>query len=332
MNRIRLTIALLAAAMAAPATCQEQAATMAALAQRADVVVRASVTYSTLPTPTWRQVGMRTDAVLKGQVGATFTLTEPAGECCGRSLFSLQAGDERLLFLRKVGPVLHPLGGGRGVLPATPALIAHTGALLQTETTNALGHLLAQSLASPEPRISHDAAMALAVLPNLSLSATDRAAALAALSQSVQRGSTRAAALADVAARLGDAVAVDAVLPLYLGATRDDQAALLRSALTRCAPALVAERMPMHVGTARRDAVRAATLLTALPPSVGQGAMAALLSRPVHPRAKVELCQGLLAAGVARASLRPMVPAVVLELAVRRREQGPTFENIRPRR
>ena len=225
-----------------------------------------------------------------------------------------------------------PLGGGRGVLPATPALIAHTDALLQAETTNALGHLLAQNLAPPEPRISHDAAMALAVLPNLTLSATDRAAALAALSQSVQRGSTRAAALADVAARLGDAVAVDAVLPLYLGATRDDQAALLRSALTRCAPALVAERMPMHVGTARRDAVRAATLLTALPPSVGQGAMAVLLSRPVHPRAKVELCQGLLAAGVAQASLSPMVPPVVLALAVQRREQGPKFENIRPRR
>ena len=332
MNHVRLARVALTAALTAPLCAQQQAATMASLAARADVVVRASVTYSVRPTPQWRQVGLRTDAVLKGQVGQTFTLTEPAGECCGRSLFSLRVGDERLLFLRRVGPVLHPMGGGRGVLPATPALLTHAAALMQAETTNALAHLLAQSLASSEPRISHDAAMALAALPNLTLSAADRAAAMAALSTSVQRGSTRTAALADVAARLGDASALDVVLPLYLRATRDDQAKLLGSALSRCAPALVAERMPMHVGATRRDAVRAATLLTTLPPSVGQGAMAALLSRPVHPRAKVELCQGLLAAGVAQASLSPMVPPVVLELALARRRQGPSFENIRPRR
>ena len=108
MNHVRLARVALTAALTAPLCAQQQAATMASLAARADVVVRASVTYSVRPTPQWRQVGLRTDAVLKGQVGQTFTLTEPAGECCGRSLFSLRVGDERLLFLRRVGPVLHP--------------------------------------------------------------------------------------------------------------------------------------------------------------------------------------------------------------------------------
>jgi len=320
------------AVMAKLAPAQEQATTLATLAQRADVVVHAAVSAASNPTPAWRQLTLRTRQVFKGAVGANFALTEPAGQCCGRSLFALKPGDERVLFLKRIGPTLHTIGGGRGVLPTTPALMSHAQALLQATTTNDLGHLLAANLENPEPRIAHDAAMALATLPNLSLTSAERDAVARSLGLAVQRGSTKTAALADVAARLGDSVTIDAVLPIYINARRQDQASLLRKALARCSPTLVAERMPIHVGTAPRANLRAAVLLTDLPPTEGHAAMANLLSRPVHPKVKMRLCEGLLAAGVSQESLKPMVPATVLEMAVSRRKAPPTLRNIDPRR
>lgn len=332
MNHPKIQASALAVLLLQALPAQDQATTLASLAQRADLVVRATVTLSVQPTPMLRQVTLRADAVLKGSVGASFKLTEPAGRCCGRALFALNVGDERVLFLKRVGPTLHTLGGGRGVLPTTPALLAHTQALLQATTTNAIGHLLAQNIDHVEPRIAHDAALALATLPNLSLTAAERSAVAASLAASVQRGSTKTAALADVAARLGDASMVDAVLPVYMNARRNDQAELLRKALVRCAPALVAERMPVFVGATRRGNLRAATLLVDLPPNLAHAAMNDLLTRPNHPQVQLHLCEGLLAAGVSQASLAPLVPQVVLEMAVQRRNRRPVFKNINPRR
>ena len=73
------TIMFMVAALAKLAPSQEQATTLATLAQRADVVVHAAVSAASNPTPAWRQLTLRTRHVLKGSVGATFTLTEPAG-------------------------------------------------------------------------------------------------------------------------------------------------------------------------------------------------------------------------------------------------------------
>jgi hypothetical protein len=332
MMQSKYLAAALAVALTQVTPAQQQATTLSTLAQRADVVAHAAVTSASSPAPGWRQLTLRTVASFKGAAGATFTLREPEGRCCGRSLFSLQPGDERILFLSRVGATLHTMGGGRGVLPPTPALTAHTRALLQAPTTNALGHLLAQHIDDEEPRIAHDAAMALATLPSLALTATERSRVASSLADAVQRGSTKSAALADVAARLGDAQTVDAVLPIYMAARRQDQADLLRKALARCSPALVAERMTAHVGATPRGDLRAATLLVELPANVAHAAMSDLLSRPVHPRTKVQLCEGLLAAGVTQASLQPMVPAPVLDMAVARRASRPTFRNIRPSR
>ncbi|MEC8251721.1 MAG: hypothetical protein VX044_00805 [Planctomycetota bacterium] len=324
--------AALAAALTQLTPAQQQATTLTTLAQRADVVAHAAVTSSATPAPGWRELTLRTVSSLKGAAGSTFTLREPEGQCCGRSLFSLQPGDERVLFLRRVGATMHTMGGGRGVLPPTPALLAHTRALIQSPTTNSLGHLLAQNLDHAEPRIAHDAAMALATLPNLTLTAAERGAVASSHAAAVQRGSTKSAALADVAARLGDAQTVDSVLPIYMNARAQDQADLLRNALARCAPALVAERMTAHVGASAQGDLRAAMLLVELPAGVAQAAMSDLLSRPVHPRTKAQLCEGLLAAGVTRASLQPMVPAAVLDVAVKRRASRPKLRNIRPGR
>ena len=332
MRTTKIFTTALAAGLIQLAPSQDQATTIWTLAQRADVVVRVAVTASAAPNQAWVQRSFRSTQNLKGAVATTFTLTEPAGRCCGRSLFSLQTGDECLLFLHRLGPSLHTLGGSRGVLPAHPALTAHVRELLQAPTTNALGHVLARNIDHANKRIAHDSAMTLATLPNLSLTASERSAVTAALAASVGRGSTKSAALADVAVRLGDAAAVDAVLPIYMNAHRADQAALLRRALKRCPPGLVAERMPLHAGVTPRSHTRAATLLTELPPEHGHAAMTDLLSRPVRPEIKMKLCEGLLAAGVSRASLSPMVPKVVLDMAVARRRHPPALRNIAPRR
>lgn len=332
MNHLIQKATLFAFLLPTFAAAQDQATTMARLSQKADVVVRATVTSSVHPTPQLHQLTLQPNQVLKGQLGASFRLTEPAGKCCGRSLFALAVGETRILFLKRVGPTLHTLGGGRGVLAVTPDLLTHVQALLAAPTTNATAHLLAASVNHVEPRIADDAALALATLPNLSLTPIERSAIVSSLLQSVQRGWTRTAALADVAARLGDASMVDSVMPIYLEATREDQALLLRKALTRCPPQVVADRMPAFVGNTRRSNLRAAALLTELPAATAQAAMTNLLQRPNHPQVQMHLCEGLLAAGVTSASLSPMVPPAVLQLAIARQNRRPTFRNIQPLR
>lgn len=314
------------------ASAQSQATSMARLCQKSDVVVRATVISSVQPTAQLQQLTLQPQQVLKGQVGASFTLSEPAGKCCGRSLFALTVGETRILFLKRLGPTWHTLGGGRGVLAATPDLLTHVQALLAAPTTNAMGHLLAASVNHVEPRIADDAALALATLPNISLTPLERSAVVNSLLQSVQRGWTRTAALANVAARLGDANMIDSILPVYLSATREDQALLLRKALRRCPTQLVANRMSAFVGRTRRSNLRAAALLTELPPATALPAMTNLLQRPNHPQVQMHLCEGLLAAGVSSSSLSPLVPAAVLQLALTRSNRRPIFRNIQPQR
>ena len=119
MMQSKYLAAALAVALTQVTPAQQQATTLSTLAQRADVVAHAAVTSASSPAPGWRQLTLRTVASFKGAAGATFTLREPEGRCCGRSLFSLQPGDERILFLSRVGATLHTMGGGRGVLPPT---------------------------------------------------------------------------------------------------------------------------------------------------------------------------------------------------------------------
>lgn len=332
MNHLTTKAGLLALLLPTMAPAQDQATTLARLCKTADVIVRAKVTDAVQPTAELLQLTLQPNQVLKGQVGNTFSLIEPAGQCCGRALFSLSVGDQRILFLKRVGPTLHTLGGGRGVLPATVDLGTHVQALLAAPSNNATAHLLAGNISHQEPRIADDAALALAVHANLSLNPAERAALATSLAQSVQHGLTRTAALADVTARLGDANMIDTVVPVYLQATKSDQALLLQKALTRYPAQLLADRLPMHVGTARRANLRAAQLLAEMPSAAAQGAMTTLLQRPNHPQVQMHLCEGLIGAGVSAASLSPMVPGPVLQLAIERLRRRPTFRTINPRR
>lgn len=324
---------LLAACFSAALPAQDQATALAQLARTADVVVVATVDNVQNPQPEWLRTQFQRGQVLKGSIGASFALLEPAGRCCGNSLFALELGDQRLLFLRRTGATLHPLGGARGVLPAAAAVVQHTSAVLATGADDtALAHLLVAAIDDDEPRIAEDAAHALLALPQLPLSDGERQKVREQLAVAVQHGRTRAATLAELTARTADDGAVDVLLPMYLDAARPDQARLLQRALERCPSDLVAERLPMFLDRGRARDVRAAQLLTGIDTPTAAAGMRQMLRRPCHPEAQLKLCEGLLQKGERAASLESLVPAPVLRLAQRRRDAGRAFRNLEPTR
>ena len=331
MNALRLLVpCLLLALRAAPA--QDQATTLLAAATAADVVVVARVEAATDPTPEWHRLELRTLQTLKGDAPATFVLLEPAGACCGRSLFALGAGDVRLLFLQRRPGGWHPFGGGRGVVPALPAIVAHVDALLAAAgNERELSRRLVAALAHLEPRVADDAAHALAALPQPRLQAAERTALGAALQQAVALGSTRAVALAEAAARVADDALLDTMLGSYVRTARDDQARMLRGVLRRCSAGAVAARLPLAVGD-DHHAVRAAELLVELPESFARDGLQQLLRRSSHPRLLLAVTEGLLANGARGAELAQQVPAPVLDLAERRVRAPRPFRNVDPNR
>lgn len=328
MNTIRHIVPFLLALLPVTTTAAQDR-TLLAASRGADLVVQATVLAASDPSPAWHRLEFRTDLVLKGDAPAEFRLLEPAGACCGRSLFALQPGQQVLLFLRRSGPNLHPNGGARGVLPAEPALRAHVQALLAVADGPATARLLAASLLAAEPRIADDAAQALATLPALQLPAADLPLLQQALQDAMQRGITRTAPLLEAAMRLGEPSLLDTVLPAYLNADAA-MAPLLRSALLRCPPAALAERLPLHPTTTSESALRAAELLVALPGAVARPALDRMLLQAAHPRVQLCLAEGLLAAGVDAFALRSSVPAPVLRLAEQRHRQPKRFRNLRP--
>ncbi len=324
------SICLAAAAFAAPA--QDQATTLLHACQRADVVVRATVLAATDPSPEWHRLEFRSDEVLAGAVGADFQLLEPAGACCGRSLFALQPGATCLLFLQRTGPALHPFGGGRGVLPATPELLLHVRSLLAAGDDDARAGLLAAALDSPEPRIAQDAAHALAVLPVLRLAPTARRAVTERLDEAVRSGRTTAPALLDVVVRLCDDSMLDATIATYLAAEREDQARLVREGLLRLPPAQVAARVLPALSSHGSRVLRGAELLAALPFEHAALPLQALARQGAHPRAQLCVAESMLAAGHRREQLVGLVAEPVLRLAEERRKTPRTFRSVRPAR
>lgn len=317
-------------AAAAPlAVAQEQATTLAAACDRSDVVVLATVTAVADPSPAWHRLVWRTDEVLAGQIGATLTLLEPAGACCGRSLFALGLGDRRLLFLRRAGQTLHPFGGSRGVVVPTAGILAHARALLAAPAPAARAALLAASLGHAEPRVALDAAHALAAMPALELGPPALRRVRDALTLAVRRGLTSAAPLLDVTVRTADPALLDTALALYLEEPRRGSARLLRRGLARAEPALLTGRLPAHLRGDPAAELRAAELLRAMPGHHGEAALSALLASTDCPRVQLCAAEGLLAAGRPARALRASVPAAVLELA-ERRVAAVRFRSIRP--
>ncbi|MBL9079166.1 MAG: hypothetical protein JNL08_16810 [Planctomycetes bacterium] len=326
MSPLRRSV--LALVLAVPVAAQDQATTLLANATRADVVVRARVVAATDPSPDFHRLEFAPLALLKGTVGATFSLLEPAGACCGRSLFALQPGDAVLLFLRRTGATLHPLGGARGVLADDPAVAAAVTDLLAAGDDAARAAKLTAQLGHADPRVAADAAQALAVLPQLALSASQRTVLLAELQDALQHRRTTLGPLVDAALRLGDDVAVDHLLPLYLAAPFADAATLLRRRLGRVAPdALLSGLSDRLDGDAGRQ-LRGAELLADLPAAQAGTALRSLLARTTCPRVQLCASRALLLGGARTTELAGVVPAPVLELAERRGREPAPFQSL----
>lgn len=324
----------IALAFAPTAAAQDQATTLLACSQRADVVVVATAIASTDPSPEWRRLQFRADQVLKGTLAGEFALMEPAGACCGRVLFSLAPGDACVLFLRRTGALLHPLGGGRGVVAAEPAVVQHVQALLTALAAGdaAVAALLAANLENAQPRIAADAAHALAVLPSIPLGALQRDAVTAALRAAVDRGAVTAAPLLDVAARLRDPAMLDAIARTYLAAARDDQRRLLRDGLARCEPGSVLGILPAAAGDDDLRQLRATEVLAALPAERSATVLRRMLESTRSPRVQLCATEALLAAGARAEEFERTLPDVVLRLAEQRHDQTRKFRAIRPER
>lgn len=312
------------------ANAQDQATTLLANCQRADVVVRATVVAASDPSPDWHRLEFRTDELLKGGLGASFVVLEPAGACCGRSLFALQPGAACLLFLQRRGPALHPLGGARGVLAFDPALTEHVRGLLTAPDAAATAARLANGLQSPLPRIADDAAHALASLPQLTLDRNRRDVVAVALAHAVRTRLATAASLVEVAVRIADAPLLDTLLPLYLDQERTDQASLLREGLARCAADELLARLPMHLRRDEAGELRTAELLARLPAEHGAPALRRLLTTTRSPRVQLRVTETLLDQGAATSTLPAQLPAPVLRLAERRRNTVQPFRSIQP--
>jgi hypothetical protein len=318
------------ACLLASTAAAAQAPTLLQALRSADVVVTARVVAASDPSPEWHRLHFAVTSVIAGAPGPTLTILEPAGACCGRSLFALQVGDERLLFLSRVGATLHPRGGAHGVLLPTPALLAHVAALRDADDPVRLAQVLSQALDSDEPAVVDDAAATLAGLPAAVLGRVDRAAVGRAFAQALAAERPRQAHLADVAVRLADEALLDSVLDAYVRAPAPGHARLLRQALQRGDPGAIAARIQGH---ARGDdqVLRAVELLLELPPAAAWPTLASLLPR-AHPRVALRAAEGLLGQGVRAQDLVQVVPGPVLELAERQRRHGPPFRAIDPAR
>lgn len=331
MNLLRrLPLLLLPLLTTAFAGAQDQATTLLAASRRADVVVRATVLGASDPTPDWHRLQFRRDAVLKGAVGEQFVLLEPSGACCGRVLFTLQPGDEVLLFLVRQGSALHPFGGSRGVATPTPALLTHVQALLAANGDAALAAVLAGALDAAEPRLAADAAHALVTLPTLPLGSEGRARVATALQEALVADRSTSASLCEVAARLGDSALLDTLLPHYLVTSKPGQQELLQRTLLRCPAGDVAQRLPLFTDASTERNVRAARLLASMPNAEARQGLERLLQLHPHPRVQLCLAESLLQSGARGAELATSMPAAVTELANRRSNQPKAYRAIRP--
>lgn len=327
------TLAVLLGAGAALAPAQDQATTLWHGCQRAELVVRAEVVAATDPSPEWRRLEFRTLETLRGVAAPNFTLQEPGGACCGRSLFALEPGMRCLLFLQRTGAVLHPFGGERFVLLDRPELAAHVASLLSATTPAALGALLVDALAAADPRIAADAAHTLAQRPDLRLGVGHLQTVQEAFAVAMTQRASHAASLLEVLAQRPSSAVLDDLLPRYLAERRDDRARLLRAALWRMPTGDLLQRLPLHDRDDEQYGVRCAELFAGLPPFEATGALRGLIGRTRHPRVQLSAAEALLDLGAAPQTLRHELPPAVLDLAQQRRAASPHFRALpTPRR
>lgn len=329
IRRTALALSFSLSLAALPA--QQQATTLALLAERAAAIATVTVLGNSDPSPEFCRIEFEVLAVLRGTLPQRIALTEPAGRCCGHALFALQPGDRRLLFLERRGPLLHALGGDRGVVLADDDVVRHVAALLlATDESQRLARL-AEALESPSERVAGDAALALASRAAVPADPRSLERILRALERELGRGSAHAPALVDVAVRCGDRSTVEALVHHLYAARRPDQVRLLRDGLAACDGDRVRQALSLAPPPDDGGVLRAAELLQAIPSAQNRALLERLLVSHSAPRVQLALCEALLAAGTAPVDLRARVPAPVVDLAERRRAAVPRFRNVHDR-
>lgn len=312
----------LAFAVLSPLCAQQQATTLLRLTAQADAVAIATAVGQSDPSPEWHRVDFRTDETLSGSIGSSFAALEPAGRCCGNALFAVEPGSQYLVFLARRGSAVHPLGGDRGILSASPELVAHVRALVAAKgDARRETSLLAASLQHQDERIGTDAALALAAHAAPAADAEAKASLRAALRRDAETPTTKLPALAAAVARAEGPAAADCIVPLYLETPADDAATALQRALL----SLPAE----SVSTAARScnladetaALRTASLFEERTHPSQLDLLQRMLQSAKRPKVAAAVTQAMLAHDVSEESLRQRVPDAVLQVAKSRRRE-----------
>ena len=328
-HRTVLFAALLLAAL--PASAQSEASTLHQLVHRADAVVVATVLGASDPSPDFHRLQFRTDDVLAGTLGSEFALLEPAGRCCGRALWTLAPGQQRLLFLQRTGPTLHGLGGERGITVAEPRLLDHVRALLaRRHDAPGTANLLAAALQHGDRRIRDDAILTLPALTATPDPVRATPALLAALADELPHASTLLPALLASTQRLQITEAAQLLVPACLTTPHADVAELARVTLIALPADPVFAALGQHWPDRDATRLRAAELLTGLDGPRAAPLLQRLVTETTTPRVCLAATEGLLRHGATPAALQARVPAAVLELAQRRLQTRPRFANVRP--
>lgn len=301
---------------------QQQASTLFSLSRAADSVCVATATACTDPSPEWRRIEFRVDETMKGPARATFSVLEPAGRCCGAALLDAEPGRQFLVFLQSRGGSLHPIAGDRGVVAATPDILAHVRATLAVAGDHDKEtRILAESLESSEGRVAQDAALALAAHPHAITDAKSRQCVADALDRCLAAPSTALPALATTLARAEGEAAALVLVPRYLRAPSEEGATSLRRALASLPAADIAAAVRSEAVADESSCVRAATLLEQNPDVAQLDVLQRLLRDASTPRAAAHVVSALLEHGVEAKSLAQQVHKSVLAAAVKRRGQ-----------
>jgi hypothetical protein len=323
MNQtLRVLLISLTSAIGVELGAQQQASTLFALARSADAIYVATATAISDPAPDWHRVEFRVDDAMKGASRASFAVLEPAGRCCGAALLDAEPGLQFVVFLQARGTALHPIAGDRGLVRATPAIVAHIRETLAIAgQADQETRLLARGLSNPEPRVAQDAALALAAHPSTVRDPEARRAVAEALDRCVEQPTTALPALATTVARAEGPDAALALVPRYLHARSEEAANSLRYALESVPCDQVAAAVRSETTQEESACIRAAELLEQRADPSQLDVLQRLLRDAGTPRAKAHVVSALLEHGVDAKTLSSQVHKSVLAAAIARHQQ-----------
>lgn len=258
---------LLAASLAtAAAVAQAEASTLATLSLDADHVVVARAVHRSDPDEATIRVAFERIEDLKGSVPARFSLSEPAGACCSQLLFTIDPGEQLVLFVDRMGPRFHLRGGARAGVEATPSVVEHVRALCTTADPVLRAGLLAEAVDSDDERVRRDAILALAVAPVLPQASPAFESRIAKhLGTEFRTMSPDLPALVRLGARLDLAPARQTLLDAYLDAVDPEEARALRRWVASYPAASIAGDLAGRDLRDTRQTARTARLLAELP-------------------------------------------------------------------